>query len=50
MKKCILVDAFRARYWKMVGHSLKQPEEMHRGYDKRKENCRMSTKLLYRTN
>jgi len=53
-EKCTLKDAIRGRRWKVVGHALRHPEELHniifRGYDRRKENCRTSQELLYWTN
>ncbi|VVC44876.1 Hypothetical protein CINCED_3A025687 [Cinara cedri] len=28
-EKCTLIDAIRARWWKIVGHALRHPEELH---------------------
>jgi len=52
-EKCTLIDAIRERRWKIVGHAMRHPVGIAklniRGYDRRKENCRTSPKLLYRT-
>ncbi|KAF0767756.1 Reverse transcriptase domain-containing protein [Aphis craccivora] len=52
-KKCTLIDVIRERRWKIVGHAMRHPVGIAklniRGYDRRKENCRTSPKLLYRT-
>lgn len=52
-KKRTLIDAIRARRWKNFGHDLRHPEVACyniREYNRRKENCRMSPKFVYRIN
>lgn len=48
-EKRTLMDAIRARRWKMIGHALRHTEELH-DIIIRKKNLRISFKLLYGTN